>query len=164
MRRRIVCVLTLILASSLTGCRQGDGEMPKQTGDVPERLMDIGRDIDRVAAGSAESVVELTDDLTSFSDEPEVITAVRALSSTLCPMLVNRSLNADTRSRLTTLLWTTVVARDFSERQIDRLKNDMRELLMSIGVSQLDANLVAGWVGNVQKAVTLRTRRWYERY
>ena len=138
--------------------------MPKQTGDVPERLMDIGRDIDRVAAGSAESVVELTDDLTSFSDEPEVITAVRALSSTLCPMLVNRSLNADTRSRLTTLLWTTVVARDFSERQIDRLKNDMRELLMSIGVSQLDANLVAGWVGNVQKAVTLRTRRWYERY
>lgn len=138
--------------------------MPKQTGDVPERLMDIGRDIDRVAAGSAESVVELTDDLTSFSDEPEVITAVRALSSTLCPMLVNRSLNADTRSRLTTLLWTTVVARDFSERQIDRLKNDMRELLMSIGVSQLDANLVAGWVENVQKAVTLRTRRWYERY
>jgi hypothetical protein len=40
----------------------------------------------------------------------------------------------------------------------------MRDLLMSIGVSQQDANLAAGWVGNVQKAVTLRSRRWYERY
>jgi hypothetical protein len=79
-------------------------------------------------------------------------------------MLVNRSLDADARTRLTTLLWMTVAAREFSERQVDKLKDDMRELLMSIGVSQLDANLVAGWVGNVQKAVTLRNRRWYERY
>jgi hypothetical protein len=44
------------------------------------------------------------------------------------------------------------------------LKDDMRELLTSIGVSQQDANLAAGWVGNVQKAVTQRSRRWYERY
>ncbi|HKE83502.1 MAG TPA: hypothetical protein VKB50_07110 [Vicinamibacterales bacterium] len=138
--------------------------MPKQSGDVPKRLMDIGIDIERVAAGSKESVVELTDDLTSFAEGPEVTTAVRGLSSTLCPMLVNRSIDADTRSRLTTLLWTTVVAHEFSERQIDGLKDDMRGLLISVGVSQPDANLAAGWVGNVQKAVAVRSRRWYERY
>lgn len=160
----MVSVLPLIMAISVIGCRQGDGEMPPKTGDVPQRLVDLGRDIDNVVSGNAQAVVELTDDLIVFTEEPEGVTAVRALSSTLCPMLVNRSLDADARTRLTTLLWMTVAAREFSERQVDKLKDDMRELLMSIGVSQLDANLVAGWVGNVQKAVTLRNRRWYERY
>ena len=62
------------------------------------------------------------------------------------------------------LVWTTVAARQLSERQVDGLKDDMRGFLSSLGVAQNDANLAAGRVGDVQKAVTLRTRRWYERY
>ena len=63
------------------------------------------------------------------------------------------------------MLWTAVAARELSERQVDALKDDMRNtLLTSVGVTQPDANLAAGRVGDVQNAVTLRTRRWYERY
>jgi len=40
----------------------------------------------------------------------------------------------------------------------------MRNTLLAVGVTQPDANLAAGRVGDVQNAVTLRTRRWYERY
>jgi hypothetical protein len=40
----------------------------------------------------------------------------------------------------------------------------MRNVLTSVGLTQTDANLVAGRVGDVQKAVTQRTRHWYERY
>lgn len=138
--------------------------MPPKTGEVPQRLVDLGRDIDNVVSGNTQAVAELTDDLIVFTEEPEVMAAIRALSSTICPMLANRSLNEDTTSQLATLLWTTVAARELSERQIDKLKDEMRDLLVSIGVSQPDANLVAGWVGNVQKAATLRSRRWYERY
>jgi hypothetical protein len=47
---------------------------------------------------------------------------------------------------------------------VDALKDEMRNTLLAIGVTQPDANLAAGRVGEVQKAVTLRERRWYERY
>ncbi len=158
-------VYALLAAASMSAaCTQADGEMPAKSGEVPQRLVDIGRDIDNVTGGNPDGPVELTDDLLVFADGPEAIDATRALSTTVSGMLVNRTLDEQTRSQLATLLWTTVAARDFSERQIDKLKDDMRELLMTIGVSQQDANLAAGWVGNVQKAVTQRSRRWYERY
>jgi len=156
--------MLLVLAAAGAGCRQGDGDMPPKTGDVPQRLVDLGRDLSGVAAGDMQAVTDLTDDLLVFTEEPEAMTATRAMSTTISGLLVKRTLSEETQSRLATLLWTTVAAQQFSERQTDALKDDMRELLVSIGISQQDANLAAGWVGNVQKAVTLRSRRWYERY
>jgi hypothetical protein len=44
------------------------------------------------------------------------------------------------------------------------LKDEMRNTLLSVGVTQPDANLAAGRVGDLQITVTLRKRRWYERY
>ena len=83
---------------------------------------------------------------------------------TLSSMLVKRSLNDEAATRLVGVLWTAVAARQLSERQADALKDDLRGQLISLGVSQADANLAAGRLGDVQKAVTLRPRRWYERY
>lgn len=164
MRRRLVHLLPLVLAVSLCACKQGEGRIPDKSGDVPQRLVDLGRDLEGVVAGDKQAVTDLTDDLLVFTEEPEGMNAIRAMSATVTPMLVKRSMNGDTLARLANLLWLTVAARDFSERQIDTLKDEMRDLLLSIGITQQDANLAAGWVGNVQKAVTLRSRRWYERY
>jgi hypothetical protein len=161
--RRMVYAL-LVAASMGAACKQADGEMPARNGEVPQRLVDIGRDIDNVTGGNPDGPAELTDDLLVYAEEPEATTAARAMSTTISGMILKRPLNEETRNRLAMLLWTAVAARDLSERQIDTLKDDMRELLTSIGVSQEDANLAAGWVGNVQKAVTKRNRRWYERY
>jgi hypothetical protein len=72
--------------------------------------------------------------------------------------------NDETQAKIVNLLWTSVAARELSERQVDALKDDMRNTLLAVGVTQPDANLAAGRVGVVQNVVTLRTRRWYERY
>jgi hypothetical protein len=79
-------------------------------------------------------------------------------------MLVNRALNDEAMTRIVTVMWTAAAARELSERQVDALKDEMRTVLTSVGVSQPDANLAAGRIGDVQNAVTLRTRSWYERY
>ena len=164
MRLRTVHVLLLASVVVLGGCRQGDGVLPAKTDDVPNRLADLTRDLESVTAGDPQAVQDLTDDLLVFTQGPEGVTATRALSTTVSGMLVKRSLNEDALTRIVTLLWTAVAARDLSERQVDAVKDDLRAVLISVGVSQQDANLAAGWVGNVQKALTLRPRRWYERY
>ena len=164
MRRPILCAWLLAAVIGISGCRQGDGEMPSKTADVPNRLSDLKRDLESVSSGDPQAAKDLSDDLIVFTEEPEGIAATRALSSTVCPLLVKRALNDDAQTRMATLLWTTVAARQLSERQVDGLKDDMRGLLGSLGVAPTDANLVASRVGEVQKAVTLRGRRWYERY
>lgn len=162
--RRIVYALVLAVAVSTGGCKQGDGVLPAKTNDVPNRLSDLKRDLESVVAGDQAAVTDFTDDLIVFTEEPEGQTATRALSMTVCSMLVKRPLNDEAMTRLVTVMWTAVAARELSERQVDALKDDLRSQLISLGVSQPDANLAAGRIGDVQKAVTLRTRHWYERY
>jgi hypothetical protein len=159
------CV-ALILAAAIgaAACKQGDGQMPAKVDDVPNRLGDLKRDMEAVVRGEQPAVQDLTDDLLVFVNEPEGRDAAKAMSMTVCSMLVKRPVNDDTQIRLVELMWQAVAARELSERQVDALKDDMRTTLQSVGVSQPDANLAAGRVGDVQKAVTLRTRRWYERY
>lgn len=162
--RGIVYALVLAAAVSAASCKQGDGTLPAKSNDVPNRLADLKRDLESVVAGDQTAVQDLTDDLTVFTEDPEGQTATRALSMTVSSMLVKRSLNDETMTRLVTVMWTAVAARELSERQVDALKDDLRTQLISVGVSQADANLAAGRIGEVQKAVTLRPRRWYERY
>lgn len=158
-------VYALVLAASVSaGCKQGDGTLPAKTGDVPNRLSDLKRDLEQVVAGDQTAVSDLSDDLIVFTEEPEGQTAIRALSNTVCSMLVKRAMNDEAMTRIVTAMWTAAAADDLSERQVDALKDEMRNVLTSVGVTQPDANLAAGRVGDVQNAVTLRTRRWYERY
>jgi hypothetical protein len=162
--RGIVCALVLAAALSAGGCKQGDGPLPAKTGDVPNRISDLKRNLEAVVAGDQTAAQDLTDDLNVFTEEPEGQMAIRALSNTVCPMLVNRALTDEAMTRIVTVMWTAAAGRELSERQVDMLKDEMRTVLTSVGVSQPDANLAAGRVGDVQDAVTLRTRSWYERY
>jgi hypothetical protein len=160
----MIQALVLVAAVGAAGCKQGDGALPAKTGEVPNRISDMKRDLESMVAGDQTALKDLTDDLNVFTEEKEGQTAVRGLTNTLAPMLMNRSITDETMTRIVTVLWTAAAARDLSERQVDALKDDMRTVLTSVGVSQPDANLAAGRVGDVQKAVTLRTRRWWERY
>jgi hypothetical protein len=163
MRVMLVALMAVaILATS--ACKQGDGLPPAKSGDVPNRLSDLKRDLEAVVGGDQTAVQDLTDDLQVFTEEPEGRTATKALSMTVCSMLVKRALNDEAQTKIVDLMWRSVASRELSERQIDALKDEMRSMLQSVGVSQPDANLAAGRVGDVQKAVTLRSRHWYERY
>jgi hypothetical protein len=162
--RTIVFTLMLIAAVGAAACKQGDGPMPARSGDVPNRLGDLNRDLEAVVAGDQQAVQDLTDDLMVFIDEPEGQAMTKAMSTTISSMLVKRPVNDEMQTKIVSLMWTAVAARELSERQMDALKDDVRNTLLAAGVTQPDANLAAGRVGEVQKAVTLRTRRWYERY
>ena len=162
--RAIVYALVLVASVSAGGCKQGDGSLPAKTADVPNRLSDLKRDLETVVAGDQTAIQDLADDLGVFTEEPEGHLAIRVLSNTVGSMLVKRAVNDEAMTRIVTVMWTAAAAHDLSERQVDALKDEMRNVLTSVGVTQPDANLAAGRVGDVQKAVTLRTRHWYERY
>jgi hypothetical protein len=160
----MLSALVVVAALGVGGCKQGDGSMPVKTNDVPNRLGDLQRDLAAVVGGEQQAIQDLTDDLLVFTDEPEGKDATKALAMTVCSVLVKRPVNDEAQAKIVNLLWTAVAARELSERQVDALKDDMRNTLLAVGVTQPDANLAAGRVGDVQNAVTLRTRRWYERY
>ena len=156
--------LVVVAALGAAGCKQGDGPVPAKINDVPNRLGDLQRDLAAVVGGEQQAIQDLTDDLLVFTDEPQGKDATKALAMTVCSVLVKRSVNDETQAKIVNLLWTSVAARELSERQVDALKDDMRNTLLAVGVTQPDANLAAGRVGVVQNLVTQRTRRWYERY
>ena len=162
--RVLLFTLLLITAVVSGACKQGDGPMPAKSGDVPNRLNDLKRDLEAVVSGDQQAVQDLTDDLMVFIDEPEGQAMTKAMSTAICSMLVNRPVNDEMQTKIVNLMWTGVAARELSERQVDALKDDVRNTLLAVGVTQPDANLAADRVGQVQNAVTLRTRRWYERY
>jgi hypothetical protein len=152
------------VACVAAGCRQPDGALPAENGEVPNRLHDLQRDLESVAAGESDAPKDLADDLAVFADGTEGVNAARTLAGSTSVVLVKRMLNEEALQQLTTVLWKTVASRELSERQVDGLKDDMRGTLISIGVSQADSNAVADRVGQTQKAVTKRKRNWYERY
>jgi len=156
--------VVLCAVCATVGCRQPDGDFPTQNGEVPNRLHDLQGDLKSVAAGEADGPKDLADDLAVFVEEPEAVKAARALAGSTSGVLVKRSLNDDALRQLSTTLWKAVASRNLSERQVDTLKDDMRGTLISVGVAQPAANSVADSVGQTQKTVTHRTRRWYERY
>ena len=160
----MLSALVVVAALGAGGCKQGDGPVPAKITAVPNRLGDLQRDLAAVVGGEQQAIQDLTDDLLVFTDEPEGKTATKALAMTVCSMLVKRSVNDEAQTKIVNLLWTSVASRELSARQVDALKDDMRNTLLAVGVTQPDANLAAGRVGDVQNAVTLRTRRWYERY
>ncbi len=160
----MLSALVLVAALGAAGCKQGDGALPAKNADVPNRLGDLQRDLAAVVGGDQQAIQDLSDDLLVFTDEPEGQMATRVLANTVCTMLVKRPVNDETQAKIVNLLWTAVAARELSERQVDGLKDELRNTLLGVRVTQPDANLAAGRVGDVQNAVTLRTRRWYERY
>ena len=84
------------------------------------------------------------------------------MSLRVAKALAGINVDEQAAQRLTHMLWLSAEARELSERQIEVLQNDVQSLLISVGVAQENADLVAAQVGEVQVAVTERPRRWYE--
>jgi hypothetical protein len=165
MRFPRVLFVVLFTGACAAGCRQSDGAWPTDTGgDTPNRLHDLTRDLQSVAAGEADAPKDLADDLAVFAEEPAGASAARTLGDSISNTIRKRTASEDTCKQMASILWKAVASRQLSERQVDALKDDMRGVLTSLGVAQADANAVADRIGQTQKAVTVRTRSWYERY
>ncbi len=146
----------------VSGCRQPDGPVPTPNATVQEELVDVTRDLQYIAAArDAQAPKDLTEDLRKYAPRPAA-PAVDELSRLTAAALVDSQLTEQAAQRLTHNLWVSVAARDMSERQVESLQNDTQFLLVSVGVAEGRAQEVAVQVGEVQRAVTDRPRRWYE--
>jgi hypothetical protein len=151
------------LSLGLAGCRQADGPMPAASGEIPNRLQDLSRDLQSVAGGDAQASKDLADDLRVFIEaKPDTVSAVNELARRTSEVVTGKTLNEQSAQRLAHHLWTAVAAREISERQVESLQNDTQALLVSVGVPEENAQSVATQVGDVQRVVTARQRRWYE--
>lgn len=162
--RSLACALLIVtLPVFLGGCRQADGPVPTPSQTHQEELVDVARDLQNVASGrDPNSPVDLADDLRKYTERPAARPLVDELSARTVKALQGRELADQDAQRLAHNLWVSVYAKELSERQIETLQNDMQALLVSLGAGEESAQQVAAQVGEVQRSVTRRPRRWYE--
>jgi hypothetical protein len=164
MIRAIAISVSVVLLVAVTGCRQPDGTMPPETGEVPNRLIDISRDLQSAAGGDSQAGTDLGNDLAVFVGAPGAKgdAETRELSRRVAAAIAGKTVAADASERLARQLWHAVAASDLSARQIEKLQEDMKETMTGMGVAEQQAEAVMTQVAEVQKAVTDRTARWYE--
>ena len=152
------------MALTLAGCRQADGPVPAPDESVREDLGDARKDLEYIATGYDPSASkDLAADLGKYVDEmPPAAAAVDELSRRLAGVVAQKKLPEQTGDQLALNLWLAIQARQMSERQVESLQNDTQSLLMSVGITEENAQQVAAQIGEVQRLVTTRQRRWYE--
>lgn len=137
--------------------------MPQPSPDAQDDLVDIGRDMMNIASGSDPAAREdLAYDLRKYVEDKEDVGVVEELSRRTADAVANQKLPEQTAQRLAHTLWLAISADEISERQAEMLEEDAQSMLVSIGVAEEQAQQVAAQVGEVQRAVTTRQRRWYE--
>ena len=152
------------LALSLAGCRQADGPMPEATESVANELGDISRDLQNVAYQSPSGPQDLSDDISHYAQGTNGgEAAAQELARRLAQALRGKMFKVAQAMPVAHTAWVTVAARQLSQQQIENLKNEMKSELIALGVNEQQAQSVADQVGVVQKAVSARQRRWYER-
>lgn len=163
MRSRSLCVVVLFASFWVGGCRQPDGPMPVIQGEVSDRLEDITRDLMNAGSGDRQAITDLADDLSVFTEGGGSEEA-RGLAEGVGNAIAASQLKEGPAQTLANQLWIAVAGRELSERQVQTLQNDVRGLLTSVGATEQNADAVASQIAEVQKAVTIRSRRWYERF
>ena len=163
MTPRVCFAVIVVVALVVAGCRQPDGEVPAPNATVQEELVDVSRDLQYIASGSDPGAAgDLAADLRKYTSRTTAVPAVDELSARAAAAVGGSKLTQQTADQLAQKLWLSVAARDMSERQVEGLQNETQSLLVSMGIPEERAAPVAAQVGEVQRAVTDRPRRWYE--
>jgi hypothetical protein len=161
--RQIAYAFVFAAALQLAACRQADGPMPETTPETANQLGDISRDLQNLASGTPDGPKDLADDISHYAQDTDNGQASAAeLARRLGQALTGKSFKLAQAMPVAHSCWVTVAARQLSEKQVDGLKNEMKQQLTALGVNEQQAQSVADQVGVVQQAVTARHRRWYE--
>jgi hypothetical protein len=161
--RQIAYSFVFAAALHFAACRQADGPMPETTPETANELGDISRDLQNLATGKPDGPQDLADDISHYAqDDKDGESAAAELARRLGQALTGKSFKLAQAMPVAHSCWVSVAGRQLSEKQVDNLKNEMKQALMALGVDEQQAQSVADQVGLVQQAVTARHRRWYE--
>jgi hypothetical protein len=142
-----------------------DGPLPMPTSEDQNRLDDLRRDIGNVVGGNQEGKKDFADDLLVFvqaSAKPEAPAAVNELARLITEAAAAAQLKEAALPPFLRQVWTALAARELSEKQVTTLQADVKTTLTGLGVPEPSAQGISNQIGTVQKAVTERSRRWYE--
>ena len=158
-RGAVLLTCSLLL---LGGCRQADGPMPETNPEAMDRLDDLGRDLQNVAAGDPAALSELSDDLAVFAESGEALEAAAELSRRVAEAIGDVELPVERAAQLANGLWVVMAGRELSEVPMEAVREELRLDLVTVGASEDAAAAVAAQVSTAQQAVSTRPRRWYE--
>jgi hypothetical protein len=142
-----------------------DGPMPTPGAEDLNRLDDLRRDVGNVVGGNPEARKDFADDLQVFvtpGARPEAPEAINELARLIADAAVASQLKEAAVAPLLKQVWVAVAARELSEKQVATLQADVRTTLAGLGVPEPSQQAISSQIVVVQKAVTDRTRRWYE--
>jgi hypothetical protein len=157
MSSRFLAAVCVALAVAIAGCRMADGPLPTPNNEDLNRLDDLRRDVGNVVAGHPDAKKDFADDLQVFvraGARAEAPPAVNELARLISDAAVTAQLKETAVSPLLRQVWTALVARELSEKQIATLRK--------LAVPEPSAQAISSQIVVVQKAVTDRQRRWYE--
>ena len=165
MSSRLAAAVSVAVALAAAGCRMADGPLPAPTSEDQNRLDDLRRDLGNVVAGHAEAKQDFLDDLMVFhkaGTKPEAPPAITELARLVTDAAVAGQVKEAAAAPLLQQVWTAMVARELSERQITTLQSETKTTATGLGIPEPAAQALSNQIGTVQKAVTNRSRRWYE--
>jgi hypothetical protein len=142
-----------------------DGPLPMPGNEDLNRLDDLRRDLGNLVGGNAEGKKDFTDDLLVLvraDARPEATAAVIELARLISEAAVAVQLKEASAPPLLKQVWTAVVARELSEKQIATLQADVKTTLTELKVPEPSVQAISSQIVVVQKAVTARERRWFE--
>jgi hypothetical protein len=167
MKNRIGRCATLLLGGALlltiAGCRQPDGTMPAPQGDQTNRIGDISRDLQNLAAKDVNAPDELYDDLTYLEATPRPEPRLRELSQSLATALGGTKLSDEDANTIANHLFVAVSGRDLSEAQVQKVGDDLRASLVGVGASEQAADRAAAATTALAGEVSENKKRWYHR-
>ena len=143
------------------GCRQADGEIPVPIEEQPNKVEDVGRDLQNVAAGEADAERDLQEDLDSFDGTPRSASLVRRLAAAAGAALKGKAVTDGQAQELARLLFVAVTAEELSPGQIEQLGEDIRTAARGAGADDAAAARLSAAATELQSSITLNRKRWY---
>ena len=151
------------LLLTIAGCRQPDGTLPAPQGDQTNRIQDISRDLQNLAAKDANAPSELYDDLTYLEATPRPEPPLRELSQALASALGGTKLSDEDANTIANHLFVAVSGRDLSEAQVQKVGDDLRASLVEVGANPQAAERAAVATTALAGEVSENKKRWYHR-
>jgi hypothetical protein len=161
MRREVAAIAIAGVLLVAAGCRQSDGPIPTPVDEQPNKIEDIGHDLQHVGRAEADAERDLLDDLDGLDENTRPASMVQKLGTALATAVKGKSLSDAQAQNLSQKLFVALTAEELNAKQIDQVAGDLRTTLVSAGVESTAADNVAAAATELQSSITLNRKRWY---
>jgi hypothetical protein len=155
-------LLVLMTLALVTACRKEDGPVPAPSGDEPDEVYELSRDILNVAGGDPQALQELTDDLGTQGPLETGQPRAAALAKNIQAAVVGRRISEEQAKRLADDMFVVFAGDQLSPGQVNALQGRVSALLREVGAPETTIKPVNEGITSVQSLVNTGRKRWWE--